>query len=193
MARPAPRHSGQPNEPRIILGELLGRPTQPTAAGTAYAPAKRTAIPLKAMTRREVRALRPVDPALVFCPAVGAAVRSPFPHRKLANSAGAIVAVSSLAAGAALFGPALAGPAVSGAPDSAYPERSILGFPGLRLPGGLAEALNADGSIGGQLAVPMAFAPTSFDAPTGAVGAVGGQVPAALAGRGATGALPGVP
>ncbi|HEY2203569.1 MAG TPA: hypothetical protein VGH99_03700, partial [Pseudonocardia sp.] len=77
---------------------------------------------------------------------------SVLPRRKLAQSAGAMIAVSSMAAGAALFGHVLPGPDGTGASDGGYPERGILGSPAQRYPGGVAV---------NPLGVPLNFVPAS--------------------------------
>jgi len=108
---------------------------------------------------------RPVDPR--FDRAFIGLTTSP--KRKLATSAGAMLAVGSLAGAAALLGHTVPGPAGSSALDGGYPESGLLGTPGGQYPGGpfdwSGDGLNPDNPL---LIRPVAFpTPAALANPAG--------------------------
>ncbi|MDT7635968.1 MAG: hypothetical protein QOC83_256, partial [Pseudonocardiales bacterium] len=164
MADFAPQRGGQPIRSVVTVADLLGR--RPGSAGTqdGRAPGARTAVSVGALIRREVAGpdgrQRPLDPRLERA-FVGL---SSSPRRKLATSAGAMLAVGSLAGAAALLGHTVPGPAGSSALDGGYPENGIFGGPGSPFGGGIA-GLNG-GLAGGSI---PNITPLAFPTPAGPV------------------------
>jgi hypothetical protein len=148
----------------ITVADLLGRRSAPVGAQNGR-PGMRTAVSVGALMRREGRTPhhtgRPLGPRAERTTGLSSS-----PGRKLANTAGAVVAVGSLAGAAALLGHTVPGPAGTTA-DGTFPAPGgTVNLPGRPGPDDPIPGV-ADGNPGTPAGfTPVVFSPVVFSPPS---------------------------
>lgn len=171
----APQRVGHPFRSVITVAELLGRTGTTPDEGPSI-PSMRTAVSVSALVRREGYTCNLDEARNVEPRADRTFTGLETPQRRLAASAGAVIAVSSLAGAAIMLSNATPGATSAGALDGGYPGKGVLDQPA-GFPGSDGAALHG--------VLPLGMNPVAFPSPLGPAG-----LPSAALSRGV---LPSIP